>query len=45
MIEVGLILDQSCSPASYTLVIAILLLIIGVTAIISRTLDVGVFDY
>ena len=43
MAKAGLIHAQSGFPTSYTLIVAVLLLAIGVMAIISMTLDIGPF--
>ncbi len=43
MTETGLIHAQSIFPASYTLIVAVLLLAIGIMAIVSMTLGVGPF--
>ena len=43
MAEAGLIHAQSGFPASYTLIVAVLLLAIGLMAIVSMTLNIGPF--
>ena len=40
----GLIHGESAFPVSYTMVVAVLLLLFGVTAFLSMTLDVGPFS-
>ena len=39
----GLIYGQSEFPVSYTMVVAVLLLLLGMTAVVSMTLDIGPF--
>lgn len=39
----GLIYAQSEFPVSYTMVVAVLLLVLGMTAVVSMTLDIGPF--
>lgn len=44
IIDAGLIRSENRFPVSYTLIVAVLLLLLGVVAILSMTLNIGPFD-